>query len=40
MFNELYIGKNPTVYKNKYLIWKISFAGIDSGNGVKKLREL
>lgn len=39
IFKKLYIGKNPTMYKNKYLVWKISFAGIDSGNGLKRLRE-
>lgn len=39
LFKDLYIGKNPTVDRNKYLVWKISFAGIDSGNGQDKLRE-
>lgn len=39
IFKKLYIGKNPTMYRNKYLVWKISFAGIDSGDGLKRLRE-
>ena len=38
LFGDLYIGKNPTKNKNKFLIWKISFAGIDAGNGEEKLR--
>ncbi|SFB31210.1 ATP-binding protein [Clostridium frigidicarnis] len=39
LFGDLYIGKNPTEEKNKFLIWKISFAGIDAGNGEKELRK-
>jgi hypothetical protein len=38
LFGKLYIGQNPTKEKNKYLVWKISFAGIDSGAGEDKLR--
>ncbi|MCT4509420.1 MAG: ATP-binding protein [Tepidibacter sp.] len=37
LFEDLYIGKNPTSKKNKYLIWKISFAGIDTRNGEEQL---
>lgn len=39
IFGNLYIGENPTKERNKYLVWKISFAGIDSGNGEGNLRE-
>lgn len=39
LFGDLYIGKNPTKNKNKFLIWKISFAGIDSGQGEEELRK-
>ncbi|WP_035291694.1 ATP-binding protein [Clostridium sp. KNHs214] len=38
LFGDLYIGKNPTEEKNKFLIWKISFAGIDAGHGEEELR--
>ncbi|MCB2291269.1 ATP-binding protein [Clostridium sp. CS001] len=38
LFGDLYIGKNPTEEKNKYLVWKISFAGVDAGNGEEELR--
>ncbi|KHO40126.1 hypothetical protein OR62_02200, partial [Clostridium tetani] len=38
LFGDLYIGKNPTKNKNKFLIWKISFAGIDGGHGEEELR--
>lgn len=39
LFGETYIGKNPTEDKNKFLVWKISFAGIDAGNGEEELRK-
>ncbi|KAJ50970.1 hypothetical protein BD780_000756 [Clostridium tetanomorphum] len=39
LFGELYIGKNPTEERNKYVVWKISFAGVDSGHGEEKLRK-
>lgn len=39
LFGDLYIGKNPTKNKNKFLIWKISFAGIDAGHGEEELRK-
>ncbi|BDR85687.1 ATP-binding protein [Clostridium tetani] len=39
LFGDLYIGKNPTKNKNKFLIWKISFAGIDAGQGEEELRK-
>lgn len=39
LFGDLYIGKNPTKDKNKFLIWKISFAGIDAGHGEEELRK-
>ncbi|RXI48464.1 hypothetical protein DP130_06955, partial [Clostridium tetani] len=39
LFGDLYIGKNPTKSKNKFLIWKISFAGIDAGHGEEELRK-
>ncbi|MBW9151380.1 ATP-binding protein [Clostridium estertheticum] len=38
LFGDLYIGKNPTEEKNKFMIWKISFAGVDAGNGEEELR--
>ncbi|OFI05004.1 putative AAA-ATPase [Clostridium acetireducens DSM 10703] len=39
LFGDLYIGKNPTEEKNKFLVWKISFAGIDAGHGEEELRK-
>ncbi|OFI06674.1 putative AAA-ATPase [Clostridium acetireducens DSM 10703] len=39
IFGNLYIGKNPTQYRNKFLVWKISFAGVDTGNGEEELRK-
>ncbi|AAO35243.1 conserved protein [Clostridium tetani E88] len=33
LFGDLYIGKNPTEDRNKFLVWKISFAGVDAGHG-------
>jgi hypothetical protein len=39
LFGDLYIGKNPTEEKNNFLIWKISFAGIDAGHGEEELRK-
>lgn len=38
LFGNLYIGKKPTKTKNKFLVWKISFAGVDAGYGEKELR--
>ena len=38
LFGDLYIGKNPTEERNKFLVWKISFAGIDAGHGEEELR--
>ena len=38
LFGDLYIGKNPTKNKNKFLVWKISFAGVDAGHGEEELR--
>lgn len=38
LFGDLYIGKNPTEERNSFLIWKISFAGIDAGHGEEELR--
>ncbi len=38
LFGDLYIGKNPTKNRNEFLIWKISFAGIDAGQGEEELR--
>ncbi|MDU1444176.1 MAG: AAA family ATPase, partial [Clostridium cochlearium] len=38
LFGDLYIGKNPTKERNKFLVWKISFAGIDAGHGEQELR--
>lgn len=32
LFDNLYIVKNPTKQRNKYLVWKISFAGITIHN--------
>lgn len=39
LFKDLYIGKNPTKNKNRFLVWKISFAGIEVGNGEEELRK-
>ncbi|CDI48677.1 putative AAA-ATPase [Clostridium tetani 12124569] len=38
LFGDLYIGKNPTEERNKFLAWKISFAGVDAGHGEGELR--
>jgi len=38
LFGDLYIGKNPTKEKNDFLVWKISFAGVDAGHGEEELR--
>lgn len=38
LFGDLYIGKNPTEKRNSFLVWKISFAGIDAGHGEEELR--
>ncbi|MBY6843416.1 AAA family ATPase [Clostridium botulinum] len=38
LFGDLYIGKNPTEEKNSFLVWKISFAGVDAGHGEEELR--
>ena len=38
LFGDLYIGKNPTEEKSNFLVWKISFAGIDAGHGEEELR--
>ncbi|OFI07124.1 putative AAA-ATPase [Clostridium acetireducens DSM 10703] len=39
IFNKLYIGKNPTEERNKYLVWKISFAGLQTGVTEEELRK-
>ena len=39
LFKDLYIGENPTKNKNKFLVWKISFAGIEVGHGEEELRK-
>jgi hypothetical protein len=39
LFGDLYIGKHPTPKKNSYLIFKVSFAGIDTSSGEEKLKE-
>jgi len=39
LFGDLYIGKNSTEEKNNFLVWKISFAGIDAGHGEEELRK-
>ncbi|WP_297422367.1 ATP-binding protein [Clostridium sp.] len=39
LFKDLYIGKNPTDERNEFLVWKISFAGIDAGHGEEELRK-
>ncbi|KEI80079.1 hypothetical protein EXM30_09285 [Clostridium botulinum] len=38
LFGDLYIGKKPTEEKNSFLVWKISFAGVDAGHGEEELR--
>lgn len=38
LFGVLYIGKNPTEEKNNFLVWKISFAGVDTGHGEEGLK--
>ncbi|MEL7596743.1 MAG: AAA family ATPase, partial [Clostridiaceae bacterium] len=37
LFGDFYIGENPTEERNKYLVFKISFAGIDTTQGKEKL---
>ncbi|APM40337.1 ATP-binding protein [Clostridium kluyveri] len=39
LFGDLYIGKNPTEERNSFLVWKISFAGVDTGRGEEELRK-
>ena len=39
LFGDLYIGKNPTQERNSFLVWKISFAGVDAGHGEEELRK-
>jgi hypothetical protein len=39
LFGDLYIGKNPTEERNNFLVWKISFAGVDAGHGEEELRK-
>ncbi|OPD23106.1 hypothetical protein AL710_06830 [Clostridium botulinum] len=39
LFGDLYIGKEPTEEKNSFLVWKISFAGVDAGHGEEEVRE-
>ncbi|WMJ79487.1 AAA family ATPase [Clostridium sp. MB40-C1] len=39
LFGNLYIGKNPTQERNTYLVFKISFAGIDTTQSKEKLIE-
>ncbi|MBW9152937.1 ATP-binding protein [Clostridium estertheticum] len=39
LFGDLYIGQNPTEEKNNFLVWKISFAGVDAGHGEEELRK-
>lgn len=39
LFGDLYIGKNPTEERNNFLVWKISFAGVDAGHGGEALRK-
>ncbi|WP_093493288.1 AAA family ATPase [Clostridium botulinum] len=38
LFGDIYIGKNPTEERNSFLVWKISFAGVDAGHGEEELR--
>ncbi|WP_315115529.1 AAA family ATPase [uncultured Clostridium sp.] len=38
LFADLHIGKNPTEERNSFLVWKISFAGVDAGHGEEELR--
>lgn len=39
LFGELYIGKKPTKNKNKFLVWRMSFASVDAGHGEEELRK-
>lgn len=39
LFGDLYIGKNPTEKRNQYLVFKVSFAGIETSSGEEKLKE-
>lgn len=39
LFKDLYICENPTKNMNGFLVWKISFAGIDVGHGEEELRK-
>lgn len=37
LIGDLYIGKNPTEERNKFLVWKINFAGVDAGHGEEEI---
>ena len=37
LFKDTYIGKNPTVNKNKYCILKFNFSGIDTSSVEKTI---
>lgn len=39
LFGNLYIGKNPTKEKNKYLILMFDFSGINTSEGLPKIKE-
>jgi energy-converting hydrogenase A subunit M len=38
LFGDLYIGRKPAEGRNSFLVWRISFAGVDVGNGEEELR--
>lgn len=38
LFGDLYIGRKPAEGRNSFLVWRISFAGVDAGNGEEELR--
>lgn len=40
LFGDLYIGKNPTANRNKYLVLNLSFAGIVTSEGKDRLISL
>ena len=36
LFGDLYIGENPTQYKNSYLVFRLSFAGLITSQGEER----
>jgi hypothetical protein len=38
LFGDLYIGKHPTERRNKYLILRLNFSGLDTSNSMELIR--